>query len=122
VKATTVALMLLALGVAVSTPLPAQDAAIPRMQPLLSALKWSAPAVSPEARAEGSGHGIFGDGSHDYRYPGLFVGVGAGAALSIWFITSDDGEASTGSLLAGSLLVTAVLGVTGALIGSAFRR
>jgi hypothetical protein len=48
--------------------------------------------------------------------------VGAGAALSIWFITSDDGEASTGSLLAGSLLVTAVLGVTGALIGSAFRR
>jgi hypothetical protein len=114
--------MLLALGVAVSTPLPAQYAAIPRMQPLLGALKWSAPAVSPEARAEGSGHGIFGDGSHDYRYPGLFVGVGAGAALSIWFITSDDGEASTGSLLAGSLLVTAVLGVTGALIGSAFRR
>lgn len=114
--------MLLALGMASSAPLLAQSATIPRLQPSLSALKWSAAVIPPEARTKDSGHGIFGDGSHDYRYPGLFVGVGAGAALSIWFITSDEGEVSTGGLLAGSLLMTAVLGVAGALIGSAFHR
>jgi hypothetical protein len=122
VKSTTVAPVVLALGLAGPAPLSGQAAAIPRIQPSLSALRWSPPVVSPEARSGTSGHGIFGDGSHDYRYPGLFAGLGAGAAISIWFITSEEGDASTGSILAGSLLVTAVLGVTGALIGSAFDR
>jgi hypothetical protein len=122
VNSTPVATLGLALGLLVPHPVLGQDVSIPRSQPSLSSLQWSAPAFPSEAQAGGSGHGLFGDGSHDYRYPGLYVGVGAGVALSIWAFSTQDGESHTGSLLIGSVLVTAILGVAGALLGSAFHR
>ncbi|HVX89321.1 MAG TPA: hypothetical protein VG940_10370 [Gemmatimonadales bacterium] len=71
--------------------------------------------------------GVLGDGSHDYRYPGFWVGAGTGVGLAYiahrFCNDSDTGcSASAGQELFGTLFLTVIMGTFGALIGAQFER
>jgi hypothetical protein len=104
-----------------------ESAAQQAFQPTLaSGLVWSPAASQPDATTAMS-TGILGDGSKDYRYTGMWVGVGTALALSYVgyeLCHNDDGgcDASAGRVVLGTLLATAVTGTIGALIGAQFDR
>ena len=69
--------------------------------------------------------GILGDGSRDYRYTGLWVGVGiaAGLLLTAPFTVCQAAEGSScsvGGFAKAALFSVPILGITGALIGGLF--
>jgi len=71
--------------------------------------------------------GIFGDGSKDYRYAGLWVGAATGAGMAYlahqFCEQSDNGcHASVGRELLGTTILVGVMGTIGALIGAQFGR
>ena len=82
------------------------------------------PQVSaPTFRSASDGHtlgdGILGRGDQDHRYEGLYVGLGAGAAFSIWSAAQCSGRHDCLNPLAVGLLITTLAGLTGALVGGA---
>lgn len=83
---------------------------------------WPQVAV-PAFRSAFGGHssrsGLLGRGDQDHRYEGLYVGLGAGAAFSIWSaVQCSDRHGCLNPVPAG-LLITALAGLTGALVGGA---
>jgi hypothetical protein len=70
----------------------------------------TAAAPSPAA-------GIPGSDARDYRYEGLYVGLGAGAAFSIWNAGKCSGRHDCLSPSGFGLLITALGGLVGALLG-----
>jgi hypothetical protein len=67
-----------------------------------------------------SASGILGSGDNDYRYEGLFVGLGAGAAFSIVSAVQCSGRHDCISPYVLGPIISALAGVTGALVGSMF--
>jgi len=81
---------------------------------------WVKPHYSELARA---GPGLLGRGDRDYRYTGFYVGLGLGAAATLLAVANcsdrDNGCSVTRALVLGPIM-TGVLGLSGALIGSIF--
>jgi hypothetical protein len=63
--------------------------------------------------------GLLGRGDQDHRYEGLYVGLGAGAAFTIWSAIQCSGRNDCLNPLPLGLLVTFLTSLTGALVGSA---
>jgi hypothetical protein len=87
---------------------------------------WTPPApatVSPTALSSG----ILGDGSHDYRYRGFWIGAGLGVGLT-WLSYefckgSDNGcQAGPDRVVLAAALTAGILGTVGALAGAQFDR
>ena len=68
--------------------------------------------------------GILGDGSRDYRYTGLWVGVGIAAGLlltaPVTVCQLEGSSCSVGKFAKAALISVPILGITGALIGGLF--
>lgn len=67
--------------------------------------------------------GIFGDGSSDHRYTGMWVGLGVGIGATLLgaaFCSDSDTACQPGQPWSGVPIVLPVLAVTGALIGGLF--
>lgn len=87
---------------------------------------WAAESPALAAAATFS-NGILGDGSKDYRYAGFVVGAGAGVWLGYelsQFCLDSEEECNTGpaGAVLGAVLVGALVGTFGALIGAQFDR
>jgi hypothetical protein len=82
---------------------------------------WERPssALSAERARQPLG-GLLGPDDMDHRYPGFFVGAGMGLLLTAWaFAWCSDGDNScdSGRVLPMGVLVSGVLGLSGAVIG-----
>ena len=75
----------------------------------------------PEAeRAREPLGGLLGPDDLDHRYPGFFVGAGLGVlltAVSFAWCSDDDNSCDSGRVLPLGVLMTGVLGLSGAVIG-----
>jgi hypothetical protein len=82
-----------------------------------------AESVPPRASNAVIPAGIIGDGSRDHRYAGLWTGVGLAVGLVVFsavtFCGTEDSACSVGNLAKATVLTIPLLGITGALIGSA---
>lgn len=90
---------------------------------LVTGRLWGTPTYRPEATP--ATIGILGDGSHDHRYAGLWIGLGLGAtltALNLMFCSDRDTGCSTSRPLTYGPIMTVVLGTTGALVGAQIGR
>jgi hypothetical protein len=118
-KIRAVALLLIATTISGARSALAQAQQIaPRASVVFTASTAAPAATTPST-------GILGDGSQDYRYTGMWVGVGTALALSFVsyeFCRGSDGgcDASAGRVVLGTLLMTAVTGTIGALVGAQF--
>ncbi len=116
--------MLLAISCfAYPTDLASQSGAVPAFS---SGRLWRSGDLASAAGAPRT-TGIFGDGSNDYRYAGLWVGAATGAGMAYiahqFCVGSDNGcQASLGRELLGASLVIGMMGTIGALIGAQFGR
>ena len=111
----------MALAVLLASPLPAQKLRGPN---LANGLIWIA-HNRPTPALDSSTAGILGDGSHDHRYTGMWIGLGLGAgvtALNVMFCADPDTGCEISRPLTYGPLMTFVLGVTGALIGAQIGR
>jgi hypothetical protein len=83
----------------------------------------NAESVPPQASNAVIPAGIIGDGSRDHRYAGLWTGVGLGVGLVALAVVSacetEDSRCSVGNLAKATVITVPVLGIIGALIGSA---
>jgi hypothetical protein len=82
---------------------------------------WVRPGATEEGNAYGPG--LLGRGDRDYRYTGFYIGLGLGAAATLLGVAncSDrDNDCSVTRVLILGPVMTAVTGLTGALIGSLF--
>lgn len=82
---------------------------------------WAAPPDVSSRSAENGG--ILGDGSHDHRYRGFWIGAGLGLGFSYLGYqfckdTDTSCDASAGKVMLRSALVIGMLGTVGALIGA----
>jgi len=101
----------------------AQTAPAP-LGPGPSHLLWEKPASlsSEQANREPRG-GFLGPGGLDYRYPGFFVGAGLGlgaTAFSLAWCSHPDNACHTGRVVPAGMIMTGVLGLTGAVVGGLF--
>jgi hypothetical protein len=92
--------------------------------PAPSHLLWEKPASlsSEQPNREPTG-GFLGPGDLDYRYPGFFVGAGLGlgaTAFSLAWCSDPDNACHTGRVLPVGMIMTGVLGLTGAVVGGLF--
>lgn len=80
-------------------------------------------SVPPQASNAGIPAGILGDGSRDHRYAGLWTGVGLAVGLVALAVVSvcetENSRCSVGNLAKATAITVPVLGIIGALIGSA---
>ena len=82
--------------------------------------------IRPELRsrvAGAAGPGLLGRGDRDHRYTGFYIGLGLGAAstlFSVAWCSDRDNDCSTTRALVLGPVITGVVGLTGALIGSLF--
>jgi hypothetical protein len=83
---------------------------------------WSKPELRLQPKVW-FGPTFLGSGDHDYRYTGFYIGLGLGAAATLWSVAwcsdSDNGCSVSRAVLLGPV-VTAALGITGAVIGGLF--
>jgi hypothetical protein len=91
------------------------------LRPSPARLLWEQPSSAPVAeRAREPLGGLLGPDDLDYRYPGFFVGAGLGllftAASFVWCSDSDN-ACESGRVLPMGVLMTGVLGLSGAVIG-----
>jgi hypothetical protein len=91
------------------------------LQPGAARLLWERPssALSAESAREPLG-GLLGPDDEDQRYPGFFVGAGLGVLLTaVAFAWCFDGNSScdSGAVLPPGVLMTGILGLSGAVIG-----
>lgn len=83
---------------------------------------WAITLAQP---AEGTnvGPGLLGRSDTDHRYTGFYIGLGVGAAATLWSALwcsdPDNGCSVSRSLLLGPV-VTGVLGLSGAVVGGLF--
>ena len=96
----------------------AQTAPVP-LRPGPSLL-WERPPSAAAQRAREPLGGLLGPDDEDYRYPGFFVGAGLGLVLTTvgFMICNEADNGCDGSQALGlGVLVTGVLGLSGAVIG-----
>jgi len=97
----------------------ARQAPVP-LRPGPARLLWERPssALSAESARAPLG-GLFGPDDLDHRYPGFFVGAGLGLLLTaVNFAWCSDGDScDSGRVLPMGVLVSGVLGLSGAAIG-----
>ena len=83
---------------------------------------WATPTLESGV-ADAAGPGLLGRGDRDHRYTGFYIGLGLGAAstlFSVAWCSDRDNDCSTTRALVLGPVMTGVLGLTGALIGSLF--
>lgn len=103
---------LLALALIVTAP---TSSSAQRLQPVFV----SAHPTFDTSATPASAFGILGSGARDNRYEGLFVGLGAGTAFTIVSAVQCSGRNDCiNSPYVLGLMVTALAGLTGALVGS----
>lgn len=113
--------LLLFLILCAATSATAQSSPRPRVG---SGRLWQDPGSRTDI-VRSPAQGIFGDGSNDHRYTGMWIGLGLGAgltALSVMFCADPDTGCEISRPLTYGPLMTFVLGVTGALIGAQIGR
>jgi hypothetical protein len=98
----------------------AQQAPVP-LRPGPARLLWERPssALSAESAREPLG-GLLGPDDVDQRYPGFFVGAGLGlllTAVAYAWCSEGDNSCNSGAVLPQGVLVTGILGLSGAVIG-----
>jgi hypothetical protein len=97
----------------------AQQASV-TLRPGPARLLWErpSPALSAESAREPLG-GLLGPDDMDQRYPGFFVGAGLGLLLTAWAFAwcSEGDDCDSGRMLPMGVLMTGVLGLSGAVIG-----
>jgi hypothetical protein len=98
----------------------AQQAPVP-LRPSPARLLWERPssALSAEGARAPLG-GLLGPDDVDQRYPGFFVGAGLGLLFTAWtFAWCSDGDNScdSGTVLPLGVLMSGVMGLSGAVIG-----
>jgi hypothetical protein len=98
----------------------AQQGPVP-LRPGPSRLLWDRPSSAPAAeRARVPLGGLLGPDDLDHRYPGFFVGAGLGLLFTAWtFAWCSDGDNScdSGRVLPLGVLMSGVMGLSGAVIG-----
>ena len=113
-------LLLLLVSSFAATVAHAQQAPVP-LRPAAARLLWERPAsaLSAERAREPLG-GLLGPDDLDHRYPGFFVGAGLGLILTavnfVW-CSDVDNACDSGRVLPLGVLMTGVLGLSGAVIG-----
>jgi drug/metabolite transporter (DMT)-like permease len=98
----------------------AQHAPVP-LRPGPARLLWERPssALAAERAREPLG-GLLGPDDLDHRYPGFFVGAGLGlilTAVNFAWCSDGDNACDSGRVLPLGVLMTGVLGLSGAVIG-----
>lgn len=103
----------------VSTVAHAQSAPARHVRPSSSHFLWQRP-VSHSADTREPLGGLLGRGDLDYRYTGFFVGAGLGVVLTAFAFAlcgeGDDG-CDGGRVLPAGVLMSAIMGLGGAVIG-----
>ena len=98
----------------------AQQAPVP-LRPGPARLLWERPssALSAESARAPLG-GLLGPDDLDHRYPGFFVGAGLGLLMTAWafaWCSEGDNACDSGRVLPMGVLMSGVLGLSGAVIG-----
>jgi hypothetical protein len=81
---------------------------------------WERPVSVPAHRLSEPLGGLLGPGDEDHRYPGIFVGAGLGlilTAASFMMCNEADNGCDGSRVLPLCVLMTGVLGLSGAVIG-----